>query len=196
VSRAFATLAVLAAVTVTLFGLSPESGPIGGGAEAAAANCSWQRHAKRIVTHVKRHGRARRLVRVKRWWSCDPLAVPAAIGASPSLPAAPGSPPGSEPVPGPARLSIKALEYSFTLSRPSIPAGEAIVELNNQGEDPHNLNLRLEGGEEPPLEVSEAGPLEHRTARFDLPAGSYRLWCSLPEHEEKGMKAVLVVGSD
>jgi len=28
---------------------------------------------------------------------------------------------------------------------------------------------------------------------FDLPAGIYRLWCSLPEHEEKGMATSLIV---
>ncbi len=29
--------------------------------------------------------------------------------------------------------------------------------------------------------------------RFTLPAGTYRLWCSLEGHEELGMKATLTV---
>ncbi len=185
-SRAVASgLALLLVAAV----VAPAAGPLAGAANAA--ECAWQRHSKRVVKQVKRHGKPRRVVRVKRWWSCQPLAAPVAAGLPPATPT-PAPLPQPEPDPGPARLSVKATEFAYTLSRPSLATGEAIVELNNQGEDPHNLNLELEAGGET-LEVSEAGPLEHRTARFDLAAGSYRLWCSLPEHEEKGMTATLLV---
>ncbi len=184
-SAAGVALAVVAAVA-----LAPAGAPLGG--EAQAAECSWQRHSKRIVKQVKRHGKPRRVIRLKRWWSCRPSPAPLAVAVPPALPAGPSPAPQPEPSPGPARLSVKATEFAYTLSRPSIVAAEAIVELNNQGEDPHNLNLELEGGGET-LEVSEAGPLEHRSVRFDLAVGEYRLWCSLPEHEEKGMTATLQV---
>jgi plastocyanin len=175
-------------------GLAAALPPPGAGS-AAAADCTWQRHSKRLVKQVKRHGKPRRVVRVKRWWSCRPL-PPGPVAAAPPVPSqAPAPVPSPEPESGPARLSVKAVEFSFTLSRPSVPAGEAIVELNNQGEDPHNLELQLEGSGEPPLEVPEAGPLEHRTAKFDLAPGTYRLWCSLPQHDEWGMNATLAVGS-
>lgn len=191
--RRAASVAVLFALVGTL-GLP--SGPPGLGDDSAkAAECAWQRHAKRVVTRLKRHGRIRRVARVKRWWSCDPVPQAAPIPAPSPLPAPEPATPEPEPEPGPPRLSVKALEFSFTLSRPSLPAGEAIVELNNQGEDPHNLKLRLEGNEEAPLEVPEAGPLEHRTAKFDLAAGTYWLWCDLPQHDEWGMNATLAVGS-
>ncbi len=183
-------VAALPLALVAFLGLA--SVPSGAaGADPSITDCTWQRHSKRVVKRVKRHGKPRRVVRVKRWWTCNPLA-PASILAPPTDPE-PAPAPEPEPETGPARLSVKALEFSFTLSRPSLPAGEAIVELNNQGEDPHNLNLQLEGGGEPPLEISEAGPLEHRTAKFDLAAGSYRLWCSLPQHDEWGMNATLLV---
>lgn len=162
---------------------------------ARAAECTWKRHAQRVVKRVKRNGKIRRVARVKRWWSCAPL--PSAPGAAlpPSaVPAPSPAEPEPEPETGPARLSVKALEFSFTLSRPGVPAGEAIVELNNQGEDPHNLKLQLQGSDEE-LEVPEAGPLEHRSAKFELTAGSWRLWCSLPQHDEWGMNATLAVGS-
>jgi hypothetical protein len=188
VSRALAAAAALAlAIGLGLFAAGPVVG-------SAATECSWQRHAKRVVKQVKRHGKTRRLVRVRRWWTCDPVIAPVVL--PPPFAPAPTPAPEPEPESGPARLSVKALEFSFTLSRPSLPVGEAIVELDNQGEDPHNLSLQLEGSEAPPLEVSEAGPLEHRTARFDLAAGTYRLWCSLPQHDEWGMNATLLVGSD
>ncbi len=174
----------------------PVPGPIGADSRAAAADCSWQRHSKRILKQVKRDGRLRRVVRRRHWWSCVPLAAAPGAGApSPSpLPAPPSPAPQAEPEPAVARLSVKALEFSYTLSRPTLAPGEVIVELNNQGEDPHNLNLQLEGGEGPPLAVPEAGPLERRVARFTLPAGDYRLWCSLPQHDEWGMNASLTVG--
>lgn len=189
--RAAAGGAALALVATLI--LAPTS-PVAGDGIAGAAECTWKRNAKRIAKRVKRHGKVRRVVRVKRWWSCEPLPV-APLPAPAAIPTPPEPSPEPEPETGPPRLSVKALEFSFTLSRPTLPAGEAIVELNNQGEDPHNLKLQLEGSEGEPLEIAEAGPLEHRTAKFDLAAGTYRLWCSLPQHDEWGMNASLVVGS-
>jgi plastocyanin len=191
VSRSLAAAVALALVaTLSLI-------PVAGNGRAAAADCAWHRHSKRIVKQIKREGRVRRLVRAKRWWTCEPPAAAPAIAAPPTSAAPPAPPTPLEPVPAIARLGVKAEDqsepWSFTLSRPSVVAGEVIVELNNQGGDPHNLNLRREGDSGPPLEISEAGPLEHRTGRFTLAAGTYQLWCSLPEHEEKGMHATLVV---
>ena len=189
-SRAARSAAALAIAAALLLPAVP--GP--GAGAARAAECTWQPHAKRVVKRVRRHGKVRRVVRVKRWWTCDPVpAPPLPALAAPSIPAPAPPDPEPEPEAGPPRLGVKALEFSFTLSRPSLSAGEAIVELNNQGEDPHNLKLRLQDGEEEPLEVPEAGPLEHRTAKFDLDAGTYRLWCSLPQHDEWGMNATLAV---
>jgi hypothetical protein len=197
VSRALLA-AVIGALIATL-------GPVGGAAgigRAAAADCSWQRHSKRVVKHVKREGRLRRVVHTKRWWSCDPLPVPPAIGlppvAAPAPAPEPAPIPGPEPEPLPRRVSVKAEDdkaeaFSFTLSRLFVISGEITIELNNQGQDPHNLNIRPEGSEDPPLEVGEAGPGEHRVARVTLAPGTYRLWCSLPQHEEWGMNVGLEV---
>ena len=45
------------------------------------------------------------------------------------------------------------------------------------------------------LEIPET-PSEHQSvAHFELPAGTYKLWCSLPTHEEEGMHTTLVVGA-
>jgi plastocyanin len=175
---------------------------IGPAAQAGmtAEGCTWQRHAKRMVKHVKRHGRERRVRRVKHWWTCDHRpAVPAAPAAPASLPAPPptGTLPQEEPQPEGtvSHLGVKAVEWSYTLSRPEVSAGKVIVELNNQGEDNHNLKLQREGIGDPPLVVPEATPGAHTTASFNLPVGTYRLYCSLFEHDEKGMHATLVVGT-
>jgi len=150
--------------------------------------CEWQRHSKRVVKHVRRHGKVRRVVRWRHWWTCAPVAeAPPA-----SIPAPPATPP-YEPEPEANRLAVKSAEYYFVLSRPSVKAGELTIELNNQGEDAHNLNLRLEGSVEEPDEIAETDSGQRTVATFDLTAGKYRLWCSLPEHEEKGMATSLVV---
>ena len=157
---------------------------------AAAADCAWQRHSKRVVKKVRRHGKLRRVVRWKRWWTCEPaVAAPAPAAPAP----APPPPPAPEPEPEANRLAVKSAEFYFVLSRPSVQAGEVTVELNNQGEDPHNLNLRLDGDEGEPLQIPETDSEQRNVASFDLPAGKYNLWCSLPEHEEKGMATTLIV---
>ena len=156
---------------------------------ANAAECTWERHSKRVVKRVKSNGKVRRVVRRKVWWTCVPQALAPTTAPTPLPP----SDPTPEPEPEANRLSVKGAEYYFVLSRPAVNAGELTVELNNQGEDPHNLNIRLEGSDAEPLQIPETDPLQRSVATFDLPAGKYRLWCSLPEHEEKGMATSLVV---
>lgn len=162
--------------------------------EAAAAECTWKRQVKRVVKRVRRHGKVRRVVRRRVRWVCVPqVAAPLA----PAPPAPSPIPPDQGPAPLPEaeanRLSVKASEYFYVLSQPSVRAGELTVELNNRGEDPHNLNIRLEGDEGAAYELPETESEQRSVATFDLPAGQYRLWCSLPEHEERGMYTALVV---
>jgi plastocyanin len=170
----------------------------GGASASTGTECSWQRHSKRVAKQVRRHGRPHRVVRRKSWWSCDPAAAGAPVVEPPPLAAptlAPSATPPAEPEPEPEanRLSVKAQEDYYVLSRPKVKAGELTVELNNQGGDPHNLNIRREGDEGDPLQIAETASLQRDTATFDLPPGTYRLWCSLLDHEEKGMHTTLVV---
>lgn len=165
----------------------------GGGAqpnEAEAAECVWKRQTKRVVKHVRRHGKLRKIVRKRHRWVCRPVAA-APTMTTPSAPTAPAPPAPEEEA---NRLAVRAAEFYFVLSRPDVRAGELTVELNNRGEDPHDLNIRAEGDEGPPLQIPETDSLQRRVSDFELPAGKYRLWCSLPEHAEKGMHATLLVG--
>ena len=94
--------------------------------------------------------------------------------------------------PAPARLQVGAEEFGYTLSRRSIMAGPAIVQLANFGEDEHDLRLRRAGGSRVyrigTVRPGKVGELE---ARF-LP-GRFTLWCSLADHRRRGMSATLVV---
>lgn len=187
--RALAS-AALCALLGGAVALGPGLGLLPGGERAAAAECTWTKHTKRVVKKVRRHGKLRRAVRHRHFWTCDTVAP------APSGPVGPSSPPAGEPEPEPVanRLGVRASEFYFILSRPSVSAGEVTIELDNRGEDAHDLNLQREGGgEEPVLEISETQSTQHATAKFDLPAGTYKLWCGLPEHREKGMETTLVV---
>lgn len=181
------SLGLAAAVAVTL--------ALGSTATAAAPapGCTWQRHSKTMVKHPRRHGHQHRVKRIKRWWSCE--AQPSLIQPAPALPVTPvpAAPPTEEPEPEIGHLGVKAVEYSYTLSRPEVSAGEVIVELNNQGEDPHNLVLEHEGTEDPTLEIPSTPSVSQASAGFTLSPGTYRLYCSLYKHEAKGMQATLVV---
>jgi plastocyanin len=178
--------------TVLLAGMAARTTPVPSGlfgTSAAAAECTWERQTKRVVKRVKRHGKVRKVVRRRHWWTCAPVAV----APVPAPPLGTAHPPEPEPEPEANRVSARAAEFYWVLSRPKVKAGTVTIELNNQGEDPHNLNLRREGDEGDPLQILETPSLERTVTSFDLPAGKYRLWCSLPEHEEKGMHTTLVV---
>jgi plastocyanin len=99
------------------------------------------------------------------------------------------------PAPAPPsvpHVQVTAIEYHFTLSRTTVPAGTVILDFVNHGQDEHNLNVAPEEG---PQDGALANtPSEGMgELKIQLRAGTYTLFCSLPEHEKKGMKATLTV---
>jgi hypothetical protein len=187
-----AAAAILSLALVGAMVLSPGAGSIAAGAEPGA-DCIWQRHSKRVVKHVRRHGKKRRVVRTKHWWTCEQAP---AVAPTPTPNPTPPVVPPTEPEPVANRVGVKSRDtagYSYTLSRPAAGSGPITVELNNEGEDPHNLNLQLEGGGEPAHAIAETAPGKQTVATFNLPAGTYRLWCSIPTHDEQGMHATLIL---
>ncbi len=106
--------------------------------------------------------------------------------------AAPAEPPPAEP-PSIPHVQVSAAEYSFSLSRPSVPAGKVVLEFVNDGQDEHNLNVAEP--EEGALVASFANTPSKGIGdvEVEMRAGEYTLFCSLPHHEERGMKATLVV---
>jgi plastocyanin len=120
-----------------------------------------------------------------------------AANAPSQPPAPPGESPGGAPGgTGPAPPSVPhvlvtAVEWSFSLSRTKVPAGKVVLQFVDHGQDEHNLTLTARG------EIAGALPNTHpeemRQLTLDMSAGSYTLFCSLPEHEQRGMKATLAV---
>jgi hypothetical protein len=95
--------------------------------------------------------------------------------------------------PAPARVQVVAEEFSLTLSRRTLAAGPAIVELANFGEDPHDLKLRRQAAGAPTLTIAELGPSRQAQLRARLAPGRFVLWCSIADHRQRGMVARLTV---
>ena len=96
------------------------------------------------------------------------------------------------PPPPPARVQVVAQEFRYTLSRQTIKAGWAIIELNNSGQDAHDLRLQRVGGTRVyAWPTVQAGAVADKT--FKLLPGRYRLWCSVANHRALGMQATLAV---
>lgn len=94
--------------------------------------------------------------------------------------------------PSPARLGVSATEFHLTLSRQSVKAGVVEIELQNDGQDPHDLRVRRVGGSHT-FSVALVDPGNRRTVAIHVKPGSYRLWCSVADHRALGMQAVLRV---
>jgi plastocyanin len=119
----------------------------------------------------------------------DPLPAPA---TSPGE-APPSETPSEAEPPSVPHVQVSAVEYSYTLSRTSVPAGKVILQFVNDGQDEHNLQITE--GEEGPLTGSFADTPAKGVSQLQLEmrSGSYTLFCSLQGHEAKGMKATLTV---
>ncbi len=101
------------------------------------------------------------------------------------------APPPTSP-PSVPHVGVIAFEYGFTLSRATVPAGKVVFDFVNHGQDAHNLNVQ--SGEEPVLGSFANTPSEGvGEQQLIMRPGSYTLFCSLPEHEQRGMKATLIV---
>jgi plastocyanin len=92
----------------------------------------------------------------------------------------------------PARVQVVAKEFSFGLSRVSVKAGAAVIELANFGQDPHDLRLQRNGARHI-AGIGEVAPGGRRDLSLKLPRGRYTLWCSVGDHRRLGMHATLLV---
>jgi plastocyanin len=94
--------------------------------------------------------------------------------------------------PPPARVQVVAREFSFTLSRLHVRAGTAVIELDNFGQDPHDLRVQRMGARHiAGLGVVAPGARADLTVK--LAPGRYSFWCSIADHRKLGMRTTLVV---
>ncbi len=95
-------------------------------------------------------------------------------------------------LPAPARVQVGANEFNYSLSRQSIKAGPAIIQLVNYGEDEHDLRLRRAGGRRAYV-VGKVRPGGRAELEALFRPGRFTLWCSLADHRKRGMSATLTV---
>ena len=97
----------------------------------------------------------------------------------------------------PSRVLVEASEFRFVLSRTTVKAGPAIVQLAIRGEDPHDLRLvpagRAGRASGRPARVPETLPGAVAEWRGKLTRGKWTLYCSLSGHRAAGMRATLTV---
>ena len=86
---------------------------------------------------------------------------------------------------------MTAREFSLTLSRSRLRAGEVRMQLNNRGEDDHDLLAYREDARSWQFLVTAPGEARTRTLR--LSPGRYSLICTLEGHQALGMEASLRV---
>jgi hypothetical protein len=161
--------------------------------------------------HVRKLGRRerKRVLAVRRRCAKAKRKAASAPGTSPSAPSAGGgtnTPPPDTPTPddpdytapppddNPHALQVVSGEFYLNLSKGSVLSGPVRVEFNNAfAEDPHDLHLVRQDGTGPSYAFGtlKAGGIEART--LDLSAGSWQLFCALPEHASRGMTARLTV---
>jgi len=92
----------------------------------------------------------------------------------------------------PFRLQVTAKEYYYTLSSRTAPAGAAVIEFVNYGEDPHDMRVQRAGGGRL-YKAPVMQPGQYFDLRIQLVPGHYQLWCSIANHRQLGMEAVLIV---
>lgn len=165
----------------------------------AATVCT--RHTKRIVKHVKRHGRRHRVVRIRHYWTCEEAPSPdPPTGSSPTAPTSP-TPSPTEPQPEANALGVVARDdghrYRYEPSRTTVRSGRLTVQLNNQGEDPHNMDMQRIGpggeGEGEVIAMPLTAPKNQSTKSVQVQPGTYRMWCTLANHAEEGMEMTITV---
>jgi plastocyanin len=159
-------------------------------AGGAAAVDAHAKAPKRCKHHRHKHGCAKKRKKAKKPHRPPTAATP----SSPAPPAGPTTP--ATPPPPPAtlgHLQIVAREYTFTASRLTLAPGRTAIELNNQGEDPHDL--RVERVDDPSVRFDfDLTKASNRTTRkLDLTTGEWKLYCTVPGHDELGMHARVTV---
>jgi plastocyanin len=101
------------------------------------------------------------------------------------------TPPPAPPAPLPSRLGVDEREYSVYPTHDPVANGSVEFNVTNFGQDDHDLTIARDGATVAQLAVVHPG--ETQTLVANLGPGTYKLYCSLYDHDALGMHATLVV---
>jgi uncharacterized cupredoxin-like copper-binding protein len=82
--------------------------------------------------------------------------------------------------------SVTARDFSFTLSKRSVPHGSVTFRLTNRGQQRHDFKIAGR-------KTAVIRPGRSATLSVTLRRGSYRYICTVPGHASAGMKGTLRV---
>jgi hypothetical protein len=159
-------------------------------AVGAVAQARSHRHHRRAHHHRVHHRAHRRPPAHKTVKPPAPKPAPKPVVVLPApvpLPA---------PTPAPTvlnHLQVPEREFSLSLSHPVLTPGRAVIEAVDFGEDPHDLRIQRVGSTAAPVAFAILTPGGRTSKTVELQAGTYRLYCSLGDHDALGMHATLTV---
>jgi plastocyanin len=100
--------------------------------------------------------------------------------------------PAGEVPRGGAPVAVAEKEYSIKLAGSStLEAGRSVFDVRNRGKIPHDLAVEGRGAKEPKTPLIDPG--KEAQLEADLKPGKYKLYCTVPGHEQLGMKAEVTV---
>ncbi len=117
-------------------------------------------------------------------------ATPGAGTPSASPEASPAASPAASPVASGSEVSVSMQDFKFVPREIPIAADTDVsIDLSNDGVSIHNFWItEVDQGSE------MINPGASASISVNLPAGEYRVICTVPGHEELGMVAQLIVG--
>jgi uncharacterized cupredoxin-like copper-binding protein len=136
---------------------------------------------------VAKHGRLAKKAPVHRGVKIARPAPTVAPGVDPAPATTPAPAPTPAPLPARTRVVLDDDPFKVQSAYLTMAAGPLEFNIVNVGMDDHNLSIKGRADTE---FVASGGEGQ---LNVTLPAGTYRLYCSLPGHEQAGMWTTLVV---
>jgi hypothetical protein len=96
---------------------------------------------------------------------------------------------------GPNRVQVVALEYSLQVSHDPSKRGRTIIEVVNNGQDPHDLHIQKVGAKKEKKATGVIVSRQRAELTVPLEPGTWHLWCSLTDHASRGMSIYITVTS-
>jgi uncharacterized cupredoxin-like copper-binding protein len=93
--------------------------------------------------------------------------------------------------PGGGAIAVSESEYKIQLAgSTTLDAGKASFDVKNEGKIQHDLAVEGPGGDKktPLIDAGKTAALQ-----VDLKTGKYKLYCTVPGHEQLGMKTEVTV---
>ena len=90
--------------------------------------------------------------------------------------------------PAATKVPVSETEFKITLASTNLKAGELTFEAKNDGKIPHDLAIKQTGDKTKLIQPGGTAEL-----KVTLKPGTYELYCTVPGHEEAGMRVNVTV---